>query len=89
MIKKGLENFCSILERRGTKLETYDSLKQEYEDMTYPLTTLQTYFENLQVGKSSMGSRDAHVYWESMQNHLDTLIKIAQSLDKEYQDIGD
>lgn len=87
MISKGMRSFCDVLAKRGLELETYDSLKHEYDDTKFALEKLRCYFENLKVGKASMTSIDARVYWDSLKKHIDDLLEIVESIDQEYQDI--
>ncbi len=87
MIKKAIQNFLNALSKRGISLDTYDSIKYEYEDTKFALKRLEDYFSNTKSGKSTMTSKDARVYWEFMRNHAVELIEIAKEIDKEYEDI--
>jgi len=87
MIKKAIENFLNALSKRGISLDTYDSIKYEYEDTKFALKRLEDYFSSLKAGKATITSKDARVYWEFMRNHAVEIIEIAKAIDEEYEDI--
>lgn len=71
-----------ILEERG-EWGISESIDYEYELLDYPLQQLAAFFADRSASK--LNDKDAYIFCAFVREQINTLIKIAQEIDEEYQ----
>ena len=90
LLQKSIDKFKNSLAKRGVELDTYDSIRYEYEYTKYPLEKLCVHFKCLKAGTpSTMTQSDVRVYNDSLEQHIKELKSMAESIDEEYTDLDD
>ena len=84
-IKKSLEDFRETLANRGIELETYDSIKYVYEQIEYPLSELERFFQMSKKEKdSNIDEKAAYIFAFFIEKQFDELKQIAKEIDSDY-----
>lgn len=65
--------------------EAYDSVKYEIELLEYPLSELQSYFE--EAKRSHINEKDAYIFADFVGRRIEKLRDIATEIDKEYSSV--
>jgi hypothetical protein len=81
-LQQSLDDFVDTLKQRGLEIDTYDSIKYLYDDISHPLAELKKFV----VGQDSeiLSRESARVFADALQNHFDRLRDIAREIDVEY-----
>jgi len=81
-LQKILDDFEGLLKQRGTQLDTYDTIKYLYRDISHPLAELTKFIS----GEPSevQSAKSAIVFAEALQGYFDRLRSIAKEIDEEY-----
>lgn len=82
-IRKAVDGFRLALARRGIELDTYDSIKYEYEWIEYPLQQIDAYFRG-EPNCHIVDPRAAYIFVAFVQEQMKTLQGIARELDEDY-----
>jgi hypothetical protein len=82
-IQDCLDDFKIKLEQRG-EWNAHDSIKYHYDQLSYPMTELNTYFES--KNESKLNDKDAYIFTSFLVEHLQTLEEIAIEIDERYAD---
>jgi hypothetical protein len=81
-LRTSLDNFEKLLNERGLKLDSYDSVKYLYDEIEHPLTELRKFLNREE--SEVLSNRSAIVFAEALQSHFDELRHIAGEIDEEY-----
>ena len=88
LIHKTIKEFQKTLAKRAIEWETYPSIKDTCEQIEYPLSKLEDFFQSLKNGKPpSINEKDAHIFWENSRQHFDELVQISREIDEEYSQL--
>ena len=86
-IKKSLEDFREMLAKRGIELEAYDSIKYVYQQIGYPLSELERFFQmSKKETDSNIDEKAAYIFAFFIEKQFDELKQIAKEIDKDYSD---
>lgn len=80
-IKDCLDNFKNKLEDRG-EWGVSDVINHHYDQLSYPISELQHYFENKETSK--LNGKDAYIFTAFLVEQLKVLKQIAKEIDEEY-----
>jgi len=84
-IGKILGEFKDKLKERGIELETYDSVKNIYDLLPYPIDKISVYFDSFrQDKKENIDQQTAYIFWYFIEGHIKELEQIAKDIDAEY-----
>jgi hypothetical protein len=81
-LRTSLDNFEKLLNERGLKLDSYDSVKYLYDEIEHPLTELRKFLHREE--SEVLSNKSAIVFAQALQSHFDELRHIAGEIDEEY-----
>lgn len=81
-LQKVLDDFEGLLKQRGLQLDTYDTIKYLYEDISHPLAELTKFISGQPSEVRS--AKSAIVFAEALQGYFDRLRSLAKEIDEEY-----
>jgi len=85
LILDAIKNLQKKLAKREIDWEISPCIKDTYEQMEYPLSKLEDFFQCLKDGKSpSINEKDACIFWRDARQRFDEFIQIARGIDEEY-----
>jgi hypothetical protein len=81
-LQQSLDDFAEALKQRGLEIDSYDSIKYLYHDISHPLAELKKFVS----GEASeiLSRESARVFADALQTHFDRLRNIAREIDEEY-----
>ena len=84
-IKGALDAFREALARRGIELDTYESIRDVYQSLEYPLGELQRFFDTVKAGgRPHIDPRAADIFAWYVQRQVCELKKMAREIDQDY-----
>ena len=85
MINECLTKFENKLNERGISLDTYDSIKDIYVLLKYPLFELSRFFLKTKKNiKMNIDKETAFIFWYFVREHIEKLEELAKEIDEEY-----
>lgn len=81
-LQKSLDEFEKLLVERGLGIDTYDSIKDLYDEIKYPLGELTKVLHN--ESSEIRSANGAVVFAEALQGYFERLRHIAKEIDEEY-----
>lgn len=85
LVKEVMDKLQESLQKRGIEIDTYDSIKDLYELLEYPITELKLYFDGLIDKKEpTINDKTAYIFAYFIREQLPQLKKIAKEIDDEY-----
>jgi len=82
LVGECLVKMRKMLEERG-EWGISESINYEYELLEYPLQQLATFFDDRSA--SELNNKDAYIFSTFVREQINTLIKIAEEIDEEYE----
>jgi hypothetical protein len=82
-LQKSLDDFAESLKQRGINVDTYDSIKYLYKDISHPLAELKKFI--LRESSEILSHNSAIVFATALQGYFDRLRHIAGEIDEEYE----
>jgi len=84
-IKKSLQDFRETLAKRGIELEACDSIKYVYQQIEYPLSELERFFQMSKKEKdANINEKAAYIYAFFLEKQVDDLRQMAREIDEDY-----
>jgi len=85
LIKEVMGKLKESLQKRGIEIDTYDSIKDLYELLEYPITELELYFDRSKTEEGlRINDKTAYIFAYFIREHLSKLKGIAKEIDSEY-----
>ena len=85
LVKEVMGKLKESLQKRGIEIDTYDSIKDLYELLEYPITELELYFDRLKTEEElRINDKTAYIFAYFIREHLSKLKGIAKEIDSEY-----
>lgn len=85
LVKGVMDKLKESLQKRGIEIGTYDSIKDLYELLEYPITELELYFNRLIAEKEPrINDKTAYIFAYFIREHLSQLKEIVKEIDDEY-----
>lgn len=81
LVLEVLEELKGELERRVI-FEAYEGMKYHFDEVDYPLSELQKYFDR--SVQSKLNRKDAYIFAYFVEQQMDTIKKMAREIDEEY-----
>lgn len=76
-----LQSLKHSLAKRGIELDTYDSIRDDYEQLEYPMDELRKYYHNK---KASINKKTAYIFTCYIRSVFKELEEIIKEIDEEY-----
>lgn len=85
LVKKNIEKLKESLQNRGIEIDTYDSIKNIYKLLEYPIIELELYFNGILAKEEPrINEKEAYIFAYFINDHLLQLKEIAKEIDDEY-----
>ena len=85
LVKEIMGKLKESLQKRGIEIDTYDSIKDLYELLEYPITELELYFDRSKTEEElRIKDKTAYIFTYFTREHLSKLKEIAKEIDSEY-----
>jgi len=85
LVKEVMGKLKKSLQKKGIKMDTYDSIKFLYGLLEYPITELELYFDRLIAKKEPIiNNKTAYIFAYFIRERLSELKEIAKDIDDEY-----
>ena len=81
-LQQSLDDFSGLLKQRGLEVDSYDSVKCHYDEISHPLAELTKFMS--QEPSEVASDASAVVFTTALQTHFDRLCEIAREIDEEY-----
>jgi hypothetical protein len=81
-LQQYLNEFSDLLKQRGLQIDSYDSIKYHYDEISRPLAELTKFMS--QESSEVASAPSAVVFTTALQTHFDGLREIAREIDEEY-----
>lgn len=82
IVERSLKDLETALKKRGLDINTYDSIKEIYRLIKYPLSELQIYFNSKET--TSINNETAYIFTDFLGRQIDELKEILAEIDEEY-----
>jgi len=85
LVKKIIDKLKESLQKRGSEIDTYDSIKFLYELLEYPIAELELYFDRSKAKEEPrINDKTAYIFTCFIKEELYELKEIAIEIDSEY-----
>jgi len=85
LIKKFMDKLKESLQKRGIEIDTYDSIKYQYELLEYPITELELYFDSSKAKEEPrINDKTAYIFTCFIKEELRELKEMVIEIDSEY-----
>jgi len=85
LVKEVMGKLKESLQKRGIEIDTYDSIKDLYELLEYPITELELYFDRSKTKEElKINDKTAYIFAYFVREHSSKLKEIAKEIDSEY-----
>ena len=85
ILTQALKDFQVALAKRGIELDTYEVIEDLYEELAYPMSELEEYFQHLEKGqKPNINEKTAYIFAFFITKKFDELKGVAEEIDEEY-----
>jgi len=85
ILTQALQDFEAALAKRGIELDTYEVIEDLYEELAYPISELEAYFQHLEKGhRPNINEKTAYIFAFFITKKFDELKDLAEEIDAEY-----
>jgi hypothetical protein len=85
MLTQALKDLQVVLAKRGIELDTYEVIEGLYEELSYPISELEAYFQHLEQGqKPNINEKTADIFAFFVTKKFDELKDGAKEVDEDY-----
>jgi len=85
ILTQALKDLQAVLAKRGIELDTYEVIEDLYEELVYPMSELEAYFQHLEKGqKPNINEKTAYIFAFFITKKFDELKDLAEEIDEEY-----
>jgi len=81
-----LDKLSNALKDRGLEIDAYDSVKDIYKLLEYPINELELYFDKSKREEKIINHKTAYIFSFFIREKLKELRDIAKEIDEEYLD---